>query len=182
MTAYQEYLRTPVWKDKREKRLIVDDNKCYICRSGSELDVHHVNYPERWGDESVFDDLITLCRKCHYRIHEQMGAKHSESMAITKAAEEELRRLREDFEVALVPVRRKYTKDMAKVLETILSEYNKDEWKRIQKIAKMIRNYMHLEWDTHPSFEVHLWAPYEGESLHQMAVQGAASRKKEQQT
>ena len=58
-----------VWKDLREKRLIKDGFKCKQCGSEMNLVVHHINYPTTaWGDEGL-DDLVTLCRECHKKVH-----------------------------------------------------------------------------------------------------------------
>lgn len=66
---YEEYLRTPHWKRKREDKLRAAGHRCQVCNSGSGiLDVHHRTY-ERLGEELDMD-LTVLCRGCHRRHHE----------------------------------------------------------------------------------------------------------------
>ncbi len=43
-----------------------DNYKCTICKSPKNLDVHHIDFDE---NNHVPLNLITLCRKCHKRIH-----------------------------------------------------------------------------------------------------------------
>ena len=64
---YALYLRSKQW---HEKALIVkqrDNYLCACCCSSKCLEVHHKTY-ERWGNER-YDDLMTVCRACHARIH-----------------------------------------------------------------------------------------------------------------
>jgi hypothetical protein len=63
---YQEYLRSPEWRRKREKRLELDLYLCQKCGKTSKeyrLEVHHLTY-ERLGRERM-EDLQTLCILCH---------------------------------------------------------------------------------------------------------------------
>ena len=64
-----DYRATTVWADPRKKRLAIDDMKCQSCGSGTNVEVHHLVYPEVWGEENVEKDLITLCHKCHQSVH-----------------------------------------------------------------------------------------------------------------
>jgi len=53
----QEYrLRTAI--------LLRDNNKCRWCGETNNLNIHHLNH-----ENSTVDQLITLCRRCHNRIH-----------------------------------------------------------------------------------------------------------------
>ena len=65
---YYDYLDTPEWKRKRLERLKFDDFRCQRCGTAKGLQVHHINYEHR-GDTEEFDDLITLCKRCHTFIH-----------------------------------------------------------------------------------------------------------------
>lgn len=67
---YQEYLKSPEWKEKRDIRLALDGYTCRLCGSGKNLHVHHISYKNLGTPEEV-DDLITLCEKCHARVHER---------------------------------------------------------------------------------------------------------------
>lgn len=64
------YYKTPAWAMKRNERLKLDGYKCAKCGFTRALEVHHINY-ERFGNEDVSRDLVTLCKKCHYEIENQ---------------------------------------------------------------------------------------------------------------
>ena len=64
-----DYLQTEVWKRIRYRRMKLDNFQCQKCFSGINIEVHHISYPEVWGLESM-SDLITLCRSCHEKVHE----------------------------------------------------------------------------------------------------------------
>lgn len=48
----------------RNAVLLRDDNKCRWCGRFDNLQVHHLNH-----EKSTVDQLITLCKRCHNRIH-----------------------------------------------------------------------------------------------------------------
>lgn len=66
---YEFYMKTERWKEKRKTRLLLDFFRCSICGTAKNLQVHHVNY-ENVGNENLEEDLVTLCRKCHAKVHE----------------------------------------------------------------------------------------------------------------
>jgi hypothetical protein len=68
---YEEYLKTPEWREKREQALERDGHCCRVCNSGKNLDVHHRTYVRR-GNESP-NDLTTLCRSCHEYFHKRIS-------------------------------------------------------------------------------------------------------------
>ncbi len=63
---YEAYLRSDEWTAKRRVILERDGYRC-PCGSRRHLHVHHLTY-ERLGHE-LLDDLVTLCRGCHRRLH-----------------------------------------------------------------------------------------------------------------
>lgn len=67
--TYEEYIRSDAWHIKRKARLILDGNHCRLCdEDGSrfQLEVHHrPSSYQKIPYESVEDDLITLCSRCH---------------------------------------------------------------------------------------------------------------------
>jgi hypothetical protein len=73
---YDEYLRSEEWLALRQQVLRRDKYRCRhtgkASRPGDPLQVHHLTY-ERVGAERL-DDLITLCRSAHRRLHEQKAA------------------------------------------------------------------------------------------------------------
>jgi hypothetical protein len=66
--AYREYLRSDRWKQKKARRLQIDNYRCVMCGSGDFLECHHVVY-SRLGFEPA-SDLRTLCRSCHSLVSE----------------------------------------------------------------------------------------------------------------
>lgn len=65
---YLAYLESPHWKALRGEALKRDGNKCTRCGSGIILQVHHMIYRTRFED-SLVEDLITLCKECHQAEH-----------------------------------------------------------------------------------------------------------------
>jgi chromosomal replication initiation ATPase DnaA len=67
---YVEYLQTPEWLAKRELVLKRDSHCCHVCSGSDSLHVHHLTY-ERRGNEDL-DDLVVLCRICHFSYHQSL--------------------------------------------------------------------------------------------------------------
>lgn len=65
-----DYMKTTVWLKIRSRRLRIDDYKCQRCGSGINLSVHHLVYPDVWGEERI-EDLVTLCANCHSEVHSE---------------------------------------------------------------------------------------------------------------
>jgi uncharacterized protein with PIN domain len=73
---YHNYLVSPIWNQKRNERLIIDDHICQYCGSNLLLrediettpNVHHYHY-DTLTDEDVNTDLVSLCNKCHEFLH-----------------------------------------------------------------------------------------------------------------
>lgn len=64
-----DFMVTEVWKRMRERRLTIDGYRCSMCGSAKNLQVHHIHYPEVWGEEDVENELRTYCDKCHRMLH-----------------------------------------------------------------------------------------------------------------
>ena len=45
--------------------------RCQFCGSLIELEVHHMEFRSRLGDD-VEQNLITLCRSCHRKVHQPL--------------------------------------------------------------------------------------------------------------
>ena len=77
---YYDYINSPEWKERARKRMRMDRFQCSVCGTAKNLAVHHITY-ERLGHEDM-DDLITLCKDCHAKVHEndlaKKGANHAE--------------------------------------------------------------------------------------------------------
>ena len=71
MVNYYEYLRSAEWQGKRFAAIQRARNRCQVCYSDGNLDVHHRTY-ERLGDE-LASDLTVLCRTCHTTFHSRMA-------------------------------------------------------------------------------------------------------------
>jgi hypothetical protein len=65
--TYSEFLESEEWKALREKVKTRDSFRCRECRSRSDLQVHHLTYEHGWLCDEKY--LITLCRECHERKH-----------------------------------------------------------------------------------------------------------------
>lgn len=67
VALYQDYLRTPEWKEKRGMVIDRENGLCQGCRKAAIEEVHHATYATR-GDELLFQ-LIGLCAPCHRKAH-----------------------------------------------------------------------------------------------------------------
>lgn len=66
---HAEYIKSEEWKHKRDIVLVRDNFKCSCCGDTENLNVHHITY-ENYKDEYLHE-LITLCKKCHYKAHKK---------------------------------------------------------------------------------------------------------------
>jgi hypothetical protein len=64
---YQKYLMSTEWQHRKSWVLNYWGNRCLICNSPDNLEVHHRTY-ERVGEE-LFTDLIPLCSRHHSQLH-----------------------------------------------------------------------------------------------------------------
>lgn len=64
----KKYTRNSQWKDLRIAHLALD-NKCNYCNTTNKLTVHHI-IPIHidQSKELCPDNLITLCKSCHWKI------------------------------------------------------------------------------------------------------------------
>ena len=73
---YYELLKDPRWQKRRLEIMQRDGWKCKMCGSGLSdgipLNVHHYVYHKGYLPWEYPDkDLITLCRDCHHKLHEE---------------------------------------------------------------------------------------------------------------
>ena len=79
--SYSDLLKRPEWQEKRLKILKRDGNKCCYCGNTDKLHVHHKYYLQYPNHQKVkpwnYPDnaLITLCNRCHYRVHKNKQIK-----------------------------------------------------------------------------------------------------------
>ena len=64
---YYEYLRSPEWDRLRKRVFKRDRYQCTKCGSRRKLQAHHLTYKRVFHE--WLSDLITVCRKCHKKIH-----------------------------------------------------------------------------------------------------------------
>jgi hypothetical protein len=70
---YEEYLRTPEWRARRQESLRRARYRCQMCNSPEPpLEAHHRTY-ERLGEE-LPEDLFVLCKTCHQWHHRKPDA------------------------------------------------------------------------------------------------------------
>lgn len=78
---YRDKLKDARWLDKRQTILARDSFRCIICGSRNNLNVHHNVYidgREPWEYDNKY--LVTLCQKCHSKIHgKNITKKHHNS-------------------------------------------------------------------------------------------------------
>ena len=46
-----------------------DGMRCQVCGSMQHLEVHHLEFRSRGGEDDP-DNLIVLCSRCHQRLHD----------------------------------------------------------------------------------------------------------------
>lgn len=66
---YNEYLKSPVWRAKREKVFARAKNTCEACGDAPAYQVHHLTY-DNVGREPLFD-LVAVCAECHKILHDK---------------------------------------------------------------------------------------------------------------
>jgi hypothetical protein len=67
--TYQEYLISPVWREKRGLVIVRASGRCETEKCANSLEeVHHKYYPRVWGTEEI-DSLIGLCEEHHREAH-----------------------------------------------------------------------------------------------------------------
>lgn len=65
---YKEYMKSDEWIKKSFERMKIDDFQCVLCGSVGDLEVHHISY-KRLTNEDVYQDLVTVCPRCHVLLH-----------------------------------------------------------------------------------------------------------------
>lgn len=62
----EEYLKSEHWKKLRNDKLILNP-VCERCGNKQRTEPHHLRYKNLF--DVTIEDLMTLCRKCHYLEH-----------------------------------------------------------------------------------------------------------------
>lgn len=66
---YAQYLKTPHWATVRDRALAYAEQRCQLCYSSKDVQVHHRTY-DRLGHERPAD-LTVLCKACHEKHHDR---------------------------------------------------------------------------------------------------------------
>jgi len=69
-------LDTSSYESLRQQVLHRDAWRCQSCGSMSNLEVHHIRFRSQSGSD-LEENLITLCRACHARLHHAKGHKRT---------------------------------------------------------------------------------------------------------
>ena len=81
---YDAYLRSPVWRDRRSRRLRKDGYRCQAqlpeCTHEA-TEVHHVTYAHL-GCEPLWE-LRSVCRSCHQRITDMDATIKANRLAVS---------------------------------------------------------------------------------------------------
>lgn len=70
--SYLDYLQSPEWKARADKRREIDRGMCQLCGKKTEnLECHHLTY-FHIKTEDPYVDLVSLCPRCHEAVHRMM--------------------------------------------------------------------------------------------------------------
>lgn len=69
---YSKALQHPKWQKKRLRVFQRDKWRCKECGdTETTLHVHHKSYTKKYPWNELMRNLITLCSKCHKKIHKK---------------------------------------------------------------------------------------------------------------
>ena len=89
---YKEYLTSEDWRKVKKKVSYWLGSKCLICGKGK-IDTHHKTY-KRVFKEDPKTDLVPLCRKHHFAIH---NMSREENMNLWNVTNREIRKARKNL-------------------------------------------------------------------------------------
>ena len=92
---YKEYLVGTTWQEKRKLALDRAKNRCQLCNSRKNLEVHHRKYPTILGQEPV-EDLTVLCHRCHNLFTKKVQKKYRHKVGKTPIYKQEYKTLTPD--------------------------------------------------------------------------------------
>lgn len=69
--GYQQYLKTPLWNAVAEYKK-QRTKHCQLCGTVNNLNVHHSSYNHIGFEIYNLNDLIVLCKECHYKFHDKI--------------------------------------------------------------------------------------------------------------
>ena len=65
---FENYLLSDTWKILKKERHTKDGDMCVLCKDTKALICHHLYYGRLYKED--INDLISLCLRCHSRIHQ----------------------------------------------------------------------------------------------------------------
>jgi 5-methylcytosine-specific restriction endonuclease McrA len=92
---YKEYLSGTTWQIKRNLALERARNRCQLCNSRKNLEVHHRKYPLILGNEPQ-EDLTVLCHRCHNLFTRKVQKKYKHKVGKTPIHKQEFKVLTPD--------------------------------------------------------------------------------------
>lgn len=66
---YKDFVKTLYWKSIVLRRKFMDGIVCTRCGAKNDLAVHHLTYEHHGDERHHFEDLTTLCKTCHEKLH-----------------------------------------------------------------------------------------------------------------
>lgn len=84
---YKEYLLSKDWDSIREQIYKRDNYECTQCHSKINLQAHHTTYDNLYNENEHLNELTTLCKKCHHRLHKIKRDKSYYSYLVNKNRE-----------------------------------------------------------------------------------------------
>lgn len=129
---YNKYLKTNYWKGIKDQVLERDGFKCRLCNSEKELHVHHRTYD--YLEDEKLEELITLCKRCHYITHRRN--LHLSYKMYCENKEWEERRIRKEKETIDIW---NYISDNRDKFDELNDKLIKEKYIRITEFKKIIK-------------------------------------------
>lgn len=77
------YYMTPHWNRVRLERRVHDMSQCVLCSATIDLQCHHMSYARLFNEP--LEDLLTLCSRCHGRVHDECRMKFPSGIPVQYA-------------------------------------------------------------------------------------------------
>jgi len=82
MNKYNKYLKSEQWLIIRKEIIFQRGEMCELCKSKSELQVHHLTYKNVFNEKAK--DLQVLCSDCHEKEHDNKKKQKKRSRKKTR--------------------------------------------------------------------------------------------------
>ena len=69
---YEDYMQSKEWELLRQRVLLRDDYKCFLCDETENVEVHHPFYPPDIFDTKM-RGCVSLCKKHHKQIEKKLS-------------------------------------------------------------------------------------------------------------